>query len=165
VGSAPGLSIADNLIMKKYRDAPVASGWVLNQPVIRQQAQQLREEYDIAAPSVEVQARLLSGGNLQKAILAREMSARPKIIVAVQPTRGLDVGAIEAVQRVLLQERSHGTAILLISEDLEEVLSLSDRIVVIYEGEIMGEVRPEETTLEQLGLMMAGTRRDAAAIG
>lgn len=93
------------------------------------------------------------------------MSARPKIIVAVQPTRGLDVGAIEAVQRVLLQERSHGTAILLISEDLEEVLSLSDRIVVIYEGEIMGEVRPEETTLEQLGLMMAGTRRDAAAIG
>ena len=165
VGSAPGLSIADNLIMKKYRDAPVASGWVLNQPVIRQQAQQLREEYDIAAPSVEVQARLLSGGNLQKAILAREMSARPKIIVAVQPTRGLDVGAIEAVQRVLLQERSNGTAILLISEDLEEVLSLSDRIVVIYEGEIMGEVRPEETTLEQLGLMMAGTRRDAAAIG
>ena len=158
VGSAPSLSLAENLIMKSYRAAPVSTGWVLNRPVIRSQAEESKEAYDIAAPNIDVQARLLSGGNLQKAILAREMSAQPKIIVAVQPTRGLDVGAIEAVQRVLLAERARGTAILLFSEELEEVMSLSDRIAVIYEGQIMGEVKPEETTLEQIGLMMAGQR-------
>jgi simple sugar transport system ATP-binding protein len=130
----------------------------LNRSVIRKQAEELKTAFDIAAPNIDVQARLLSGGNLQKAILAREMSAEPKIIVAVQPTRGLDVGAIEAVQRVLLDERARGTAILLFSEELEEVMALSDRIAVIYEGQIMGEVKPEETTLEQIGLMMAGQR-------
>lgn len=158
VGSAPTLSLAENLIMKNYRSAPVGTGWVLNRPVIRQQATELKATYDIVAPNIDVQARLLSGGNLQKAILAREMSAEPKIIIAVQPTRGLDVGAIEAVQRVLLAERARGTAILLFSEELEEVMSLSDRIAVIYEGQIMGEVKPEDTTLEQIGLMMAGQR-------
>lgn len=162
VGSAPGLSVADNLIMKNYRAAPISTGWVLNQPVIRQQAETLKKAYDIAAPSVNVQARLLSGGNLQKAILAREMSAGPKLIVAVQPTRGLDVGAIEAVQRVLLDERARGTAILLISEELDELMALSDRIVGIYEGEIMGELRAEDATLEQIGLMMAGQRLEVA---
>ncbi len=158
VGSAPSLSLAENLIMKNYRTEPVGTGWVLNRLVIRKQATELKAAYDIAAPNIDVQARLLSGGNLQKAILAREMSAQPKIIVAVQPTRGLDVGAIEAVQRVLLAERARGTAILLFSEELEEVMSLSDRIAVIYEGQIMGEVKPAETTLEQIGLMMAGQR-------
>lgn len=159
VGSAPGLSLADNFIMKTYRQPPIARGWVLNRPVIRQEAERLKAAYDIAAPSVAVQARLLSGGNLQKAILAREMSTRPKLIVAVQPTRGLDVGAIEAVHRVLLEERSRGTAILLISEELEELMSLSDRIVGIYEGQIMGDLRAEEATVTDIGLMMAGTRR------
>jgi len=165
VGSSPGLSLADNLIMKNYRQPPVANGWVLNRPVIRERAHGLRLEYDIAAPSIDTQVRLLSGGNLQKAILAREMSCRPKVIIAVQPTRGLDVGAIEAVQQVLLQERARGTAILLISEELEELLSLSDRILGIYEGQIMGEVRAAEATLDELGLMMAGTRRDEAITG
>ena len=154
--------MADNLIMKNYRAAPISTGWVLNQPVIRQQAETLKKAYDIAAPSVNVQARLLSGGNLQKAILAREISAGPKLIVAVQPTRGLDVGAIEAVQRVLLDARARGAAILLISEELDELMALSDRIVGIYEGEIMGELRAEDATLEQIGLMMAGQRLEAA---
>ena len=90
------------------------------------------------------------------------MSAGPKLIVAVQPTRGLDVGAIEAVHRVLLRERARGTAILLISEELDELMSLSDRIVGIYEGEIMGELPAAKATLEQIGLMMAGQRLDAA---
>ncbi len=159
VGSAPGLSLADNLIMKSYRQAPIATGWVLNRPVIRQEAERLKTSYDIAAPSINVEARLLSGGNLQKAILAREMSSAPKLIVAVQPTRGLDVGAIEAVHRVLLEERARGTAILLISEELEELMSLSDRILGIYEGQIMGELKAEEATVTDIGLMMAGTRR------
>jgi simple sugar transport system ATP-binding protein len=127
--------------------------------VIRRQANELKKEYDIAAPSVDVQARLLSGGNLQKVILAREMSAGPKLIVAVQPTRGLDVGAIVAVQKVLLRERQAGTAILLISEELDEIMSLSDRIVGIYEGQNMGELTAEEATLTEIGLMMAGTPR------
>jgi simple sugar transport system ATP-binding protein len=157
VGSSPGLSLADNLIMKNYRESPVSTGWVLNQPVIRKRANELKDDYDIAAPSIDVQARLLSGGNLQKAILAREMSAGPRLIIAVQPTRGLDVGAIEAVQRLLLQERDHGTAILLITEELDELMSLSDRIVGIYEGRNMGDLKAETATLTQVGLMMAGT--------
>ena len=159
VGSAPGLSLSDNLIMKNYRQAPVSSGWVLNRAVIHGQAVELKAAYDIAAPNVEVQARLLSGGNLQKAILAREISAGPKLIVAVQPTRGLDVGAIEAVQHVLLRERENGTAILLISEELEELISLSDRIIGVYEGRNMGELPSSEATLTEIGLMMAGTPR------
>lgn len=159
VGSAPGLSLADNLIMKSYRQAPIAHGWVLNRTLIRQEAERLRFSYDIAAPSINVQARLLSGGNLQKAILAREMSTHPKLIIAVQPTRGLDVGAIEAVHRVLLEERSLGTAILLISEELEELIALSDRILGIYEGQFMGDLKAAEATVTDIGLMMAGTRR------
>lgn len=159
VGSAPGLSLADNLIMKSYRKPPIAQGWLLNQIVINQEAEQLKTAYDIAAPSIKVEARLLSGGNLQKAILAREMSTDPRLIVAVQPTRGLDVGAIEAVHHVLLKERANGTAILLISEELEELMSLSDRILGIYEGEIMGDLKAEEATVTDIGLMMAGTRR------
>jgi len=157
VGSSPGLSLADNLIMKNYRRPPISTGWVLNRLSIRQHARKLKAEYDIDAPSVDVQVRLLSGGNLQKAILAREMSAHPKVIIAMQPTRGLDVGAIEAVHRVLLEERARGTAILLISEELDELMSLSDRIVGIYEGQIMGELRAEDATLDKIGLMMAGT--------
>jgi ABC-type uncharacterized transport system ATPase subunit len=158
VGSSPTLSVADNLIMKSYRQAPVAAGWVLNRPIIRQTAERLKREYDIVAPSVDTEARLLSGGNLQKMILAREMSRSPKIMVAAQPTRGLDVGAIEAVHGLLLQEREQGAAILLISEELDEIMSLSDRIVVMYEGQIMGELSAAEADLEQIGLMMAGTR-------
>lgn len=156
VGSSPGLSLAENLIMKSYRRAPIARGWVLNRPLIRQQAEEMKTTYDIAAPSVDVQARLLSGGNLQKAILAREMTSHPKMIVAVQPTRGLDVGAIESVHGVLLAERARGTAILLMSEELEELLSLSDRVLGMYEGQIMGVVKPEHTSMAEIGLMMCG---------
>ena len=160
VGSSPSLSVADNLIMKKYRQAPIASGWVLNRPIIRQNAEKLKLAYDIDAPSIDTEARLLSGGNLQKMILAREMSSTPKVMIAMQPTRGLDVGAIEAVHGLLLQEREQGAAILLISEELDEIMSLSDRIVVMYEGQIMGEMNSEEADLEKIGLMMAGTRKE-----
>ncbi len=159
VGSSPGLSLADNLIMKKYRRAPVSRGWLLNQPVIQEIAQSLKAEYDIAAPTIETEVRLLSGGNLQKAILAREMSDEPEMIVAVQPTRGLDVGAIESVHRTLLDERRKGTAILLISEELDELLSISDRVIGMYEGRFMGEVQTEDASLDEIGLMMAGTPR------
>ncbi len=156
-GSAPNLSITDNVIMKRYRQPPLANGWSLNQTEARKTAQGLKEEYSILAPSVETQARLLSGGNLQRAILARELSANPKLLIAMQPTRGLDVGAIEGVQRLLLAQREAGAAILLSSEELEELFALSDRIVVMYEGEIVGEVTEHDT--EAIGLMMTGGKQ------
>ncbi|MFZ5918839.1 MAG: ABC transporter ATP-binding protein [Chloroflexota bacterium] len=157
MGSAPNLSLTDNLIMKSYSQPPIAHGWVIRQPVAREQASQLKEVYEIAAPSVDTAARFLSGGNLQRLILAREISAQPRLLVAVQPTRGLDVGAIEAVQRLLLAQREAGAAILLISEELDELFSLSDRVAVIYEGQIVGELTAEDR--ETVGLMMTGQAR------
>jgi simple sugar transport system ATP-binding protein len=157
VGSAPNLSITDNVIMKSYRHSPLASGWSLNYVAARKKAETLKEEYAILAPSVDTQARLLSGGNLQRAILARELSAKPRLLIAMQPTRGLDVGAIEGVQRLLLTQREAGAAILLSSEELEELFALSDRILVMYEGEIVGDL--VEHDLVQIGLMMTGGKK------
>jgi ABC-type uncharacterized transport system ATPase subunit len=156
VGSSPNLSITDNLIMKTYCRPPIAKGWAIDERIARQWAQNLKDDYDIMAPSIDTQARLLSGGNLQRVILAREISGQPSVILAVQPTRGLDVGAIEGVRRLLLEQREAGAAILLISEELEELFSLSDRIAVIYEGEIMGIF--DEPDQETIGLMMAGQK-------
>jgi simple sugar transport system ATP-binding protein len=119
----------------------------------------LKDEYGILAPGVRTQARKLSGGNLQKVILAREISSKPKLMIAVQPTRGLDVGAIESVSHLLLEQRESGTAILLISEELDELLALSDHIAVIYEGEIMGDMPAEDADINEIGLMMTGTKR------
>ena len=141
VGSAPNMSITDNTIMKCYREA---AGRQRDEHQFqhgrRNWPSGLKDAYDILAPSVETLARKLSGGNLQKVILAREISSNPQLMIAVQPTRGLDVGAIEAIQNHLLAQREAGTAILLVSEELDELLALSDRIAVIYEGEIMGTV-------------------------
>jgi general nucleoside transport system ATP-binding protein len=172
VGSAPNLSITDNVIMKKYREAPVAQGWMLNMPAATKFAGKLKEAYDIIVPSLDTPARLLSGGNLQRVILAREIATEPTLMVAVQPTRGLDVGAIEGVHRLLLAQREAGAALLLISEELEELLSLSDRLYVIYEGRIMGEVKVDAAAeahdlIGTIGQMMTGTPldqiRDSAA--
>ncbi|MFT7585806.1 MAG: ABC-type uncharacterized transport system ATPase subunit [Cellvibrionaceae bacterium] len=157
VGSSPNLSITENTILKDYREEPVGEGWKINFSHAEDRAVVLKEEYDILAPSVKVMARKLSGGNLQKVILAREITAEPRLMIAVQPTRGLDVGAIEAIQTLLLEQRGRGTAILLISEELEELLSLSDRISVIHDGEIMGTIEDvENADIEQIGLMMTG---------
>ena len=155
VGTAPNLSITDNVIMKKYNQPPIARHWVINAIAANQYANKLRDSYEIVVPSIETPVRLLSGGNLQRVILARELSIQPSLLIAVQPTRGLDVGAIEGVQRLLLAQREAGSAILLISEELEELLALSDRIFVIYEGKIMGEVTDGD--IEKIGLMMTGT--------
>jgi simple sugar transport system ATP-binding protein len=162
VGSSPNLSVTDNVIMKNYRKPPISKGSMLDMGVATKFAQQLKEAYDIIVPTVNTPVRLLSGGNLQRVILAREISGHPNFMVAVQPTRGLDVGAIEGVQRLLLTQREAGAAVLLISEELEELLALSDRIYVIYEGKIMGEVKvggaePDESLIETIGQMMTGT--------
>jgi simple sugar transport system ATP-binding protein len=160
VGSAPSLSITDNLIMKQYGQPPIGRGPWLDATAAQQFANQLKNDYQIMAPSVNTQARLLSGGNLQRLILAREITAGPKCMVAMQPTQGLDVGAIETVHRLLLEQRDQGVAILLISEELEELLALSDRIAVIYEGEIVGEVADGD--VERIGLLMTGSAAPVA---
>ena len=159
VGSSPNLTITDNTIMKNYRGQPIGNGWSVNYTKAQNKAVQLKDKYDILAPSVGTLARKLSGGNLQKVILAREISASPKLMVAVQPTRGLDVGAIEAIQTLLLEQRENGTAILLVSEELEELLSLSDRIAVIFDGKIMGIVDADKADVNEIGLMMTGSKK------
>jgi simple sugar transport system ATP-binding protein len=156
VGTAPNLSITDNVIMKSYTHEPIGKGWMINAVEAETYAEGLKDSYDIMVPSIHTSARLLSGGNLQKVILAREISSEPTVMIAVQPTRGLDVGAIEGVQRLLLAQRDVGAGILLISEELEELISLSDRIYVIYEGVIMGEVLDGD--IEKIGMMMTGSR-------
>jgi simple sugar transport system ATP-binding protein len=156
VGSAPNLSMTDNVIMKNYRQAPIGHGLAINMPAAISFAKELKLAYEIVTPNVDAPVRLLSGGNLQRVILAREISGHPSLLVAMQPTRGLDVGAIEGVHRLLLAQRDAGAAILLVSEELEELLSLSDRIYVIYEGKIMGQISGEPD-IETIGQMMTGT--------
>lgn len=156
VGSSPNMSITENTIMKDYKDEPVGQGWTINFLKAGERARKLKNRYQILAPSVQTLARKLSGGNLQKVILAREISTQPRLMVAVQPTRGLDVGAIEAIQKLLLEQRSEGTAVLLISEELEELMALSDRIAVMYDGRVMGIVNAETADREEIGLMMTG---------
>ena len=160
MGSAPNLSITNNLILKAYRKPPISRGPAVDYPAAHDHAQKLKGEYEIVAPSVETSVRYLSGGNLQRVILAREISAGPGLMIAMQPTRGLDVGAIEGVHRLLLELRQTGTAVLLVSEELDEIIMLSDRIAVIYEGQIVGEVSVEEDDdpREQIGLLMTGQR-------
>jgi general nucleoside transport system ATP-binding protein len=162
VGSAPNLSVTDNVIMKNYRKSPISRGRLLDMTAAIKFANGLKQAYNIIVPTLNTPVRLLSGGNLQRVILAREISSKPNLMVAVQPTRGLDVGAIEGVHRLLLAQREAGAAILLISEELEELLALSDRVYVIYEGKIMGEVKvesaePDPQLIETIGLMMTGT--------
>jgi simple sugar transport system ATP-binding protein len=157
MGSAPNLTITDNIIMKCYRQEPIGNGITIDEPSATKLANELKERYDILAPGTDVGAQTL-GGNLQKVILAREITANPRVIVAVQPTRGLDVGAVEAIQQHLLQQRKAGTAILLISEELEELIGTNNRIAVIFDGQVMGVVGTHELNLHEIGLMMTGTR-------
>lgn len=157
-GSAPNLSIAENLILKAYRSAKFGSRLFIHHATVEENATNLIQQFNISTPSSQTPVRKLSGGNLQKVILAREISSQPEILVAAYPTRGLDIGATENVRKILLEQRNQGAAILLISEELDEILSISDRVVVLYEGQNMGEFAAEDADLEKIGLLMAGTR-------
>lgn len=165
VGTAPNLSITNNLILKSYRKPPIAKGPSVDQPRAERHAIDLKAQYEIVAPSVSTAVRFLSGGNLQRVILAREISEGPGLMIAMQPTRGLDVGAIEGVQRMLLELRRAGTAVLLVSEELDEIVCLSDRVAVIYEGQIVGEIPGDKCDAERdrIGLMMTGQYQDSTA--
>ncbi len=158
VGSVPALGVAENLILKCFNRPPISTGWSINNLAVHENGVRLVEKYRISTPTVETPVRMLSGGNLQKVILARETSGQPKLMIAVHPTRGLDVGAIEGIHNLLIELRDQGTAILLISEELDELFSLADRIAVIYEGQLVGETSPERENLNAVGLMMAGTK-------
>jgi len=159
VGLVPNMSVAENLILKNYRQAPFSNKLFLNFTSIDQWAEKLISHYNIITPSKETPAKLLSGGNIQKLILARETSNNPRLIVAAHPTYGLDIGATENIRLLLLKQREMGGAVLLVSEDLEEIMSLSDRIAVMFKGEIMGIIDAEDAKKEEIGLMMAGAKR------
>jgi simple sugar transport system ATP-binding protein len=160
-GVIADFTVADNLMLVDSR-SPTYTRWgFLRNRVIRSHCQDLVTEFAIKAPSLGTPARNLSGGNIQKLILARELSGRPKALLVAQPTRGVDVGAAEYIHRRLLEQRAGGTAILMISEDLDEIVSLSDRILVMYEGAIVGEA-DASTSRETLGLMMAGAHTGPA---
>lgn len=166
MGLVGNMAVAENLAMKGYRQPPLARRGVLQPREILALAQRMIEAFRISTPGPQTRVKFLSGGNLQKTILAREITACGGLLVAVHPTRGLDVGATEAVRRMLLEQRAQGVAVLLISEDLEELLAVSDRIAVMFEGEIMGIVPADGADVEALGLMMAGAKggSDAASL-
>jgi len=145
-----------NFALKSYRQPSDSRGPFLRLRRIRERALELIDRYRIAAPGPTDPVRMLSGGNLQKVVLAREFSSQPKLLVAASPTRGLDVGAIEAVHTHLHKAAAAGVGILLISEDLDEILALADRVAVLYRGHIMGVVERQNARVEELGLMMAG---------
>jgi general nucleoside transport system ATP-binding protein len=155
-------TIGENIALQTYYKEPMSKRGILNYKEIYRKAKELIAEYDVRTPSEYTQARALSGGNQQKAIIAREVDRSPELLIAAQPTRGLDVGAIEFIHRKLIEERDKGRAVLLVSLELDEVMNLSDRIAVIYEGKIVDIVNPNETNEQELGLLMAGGKREKA---
>ena len=153
-------TLEQNLVLQRYYEPQFQHGGFIRFDEVRKYADKLIEEYDIRSGQGPVTiARSMSGGNQQKAIVAREIDRELPLIVAVQPTRGLDVGAIEYIHKQLVAQRDDGKAVLLVSLELDEVMNLSDRILVMYEGEIVGEFDPKKVTVEELGLYMAGAKR------
>ncbi|MEW6403155.1 MAG: ABC transporter ATP-binding protein [Chloroflexota bacterium] len=162
-GMIKNFTVAENMILREHHKPPFSRSGFLNLREISNHAGQLIKKFQVKTPSQETLAKNLSGGNIQKVVLAREISRSPRVILAAQPTRGLDIGATEYVREQLLEQRHQGAAIMLISEDLDEILALSDRIAVIYEGQIMDIVPRENATPEKLGLLMAGVHPEASA--
>ena len=153
-------TLADNMVLQRFKEKQFQHNGFINKPMVRQYAEKLIDKFDVrSGQGPDTMARAMSGGNQQKAIIARELDRDKTLVMAVQPTRGLDVGAIEFIHAQLVQERDEGKAIMLVSLELDEVLSLSDRILVMYEGEIVGELFPESTNAQELGLYMSGAKR------
>lgn len=153
-------TLEENLVLQRYWEPEFQKGGIINQPAVRQYAEKLINQYDVRSGQGPVTTvRSMSGGNQQKAIIAREIDKKPELLVAVQPTRGLDIGAIEYIHRQLVAQRDAGKAVLLISLELDEVMNVSDRILVMYEGELVGEFNPKTTDVQTLGLYMSGAKR------
>jgi simple sugar transport system ATP-binding protein len=157
-GIVPGFTVAENLLLIDNAAPAYSRFGFLRNRVIRRHCNELIAAFDVKTPGIDTPAHNLSGGNIQKLILARELSGDPRVLLVAQPIRGVDVGAASYIHERLMAQRDSGTAILVISEDLDEVLSISDRVLVMYEGRIIAEANPRESTREALGLMMAGAR-------
>jgi simple sugar transport system ATP-binding protein len=154
-------SLEDNIVLQRYFEPEFNTFGFLNRKNIRKYAEKLIEQYDIRSGQGPITtARSMSGGNQQKAIIAREIDKDPALLIAVQPTRGLDVGAIEYIHKQIVEQRNEGKAVLLVSLEMDEVLDVSDRILVMYEGEIVGELDPKKTNPKEIGLYMAGAKRE-----
>mgnify|MGYP000073381954 FL=1 len=162
-GLVMNFSIKENIMLMNYYKEPYSKGIILDWNYIEDHSEELVQQFNVKCPNIEVKVKNLSGGNQQKVILGREIDREPRLLIAMHPTRGLDIGAMEYVHKRIIEERDRGAAVLLVSTELEEVLSLSDRIAVLYEGEIMGIVENNENVnIEELGLMMAGSKRLAS---
>ncbi len=158
-------TLEKNLVLQRYWEPEFSNHGVIKKDAVRKYAERLIEKFDVRSGQGPITiARAMSGGNQQKAIIAREIDKNPQLLVAVQPTRGLDVGAIEYIHRQLVEERDKGRAVLLVSLELDEVMNLSDRILVMYEGEIVGEFDPKKTNVQELGLYMAGASRQGKEV-
>lgn len=157
-GLVVGLSVAENLVLTRYHDDEFSSGIVMDWPAAHQVAKSLITEYDIRTPSADIEASTLSGGNQQKVIVARELSRPLRLSIAAQPTRGVDVGSIEYIHSRIIKERDAGTAVLIVSTELDEVMALSDRLLVMYRGKIVADLDPTATSAMDVGLYMAGSR-------
>jgi simple sugar transport system ATP-binding protein len=162
-GMIKEFNVAENLIMRDTDQEPFSKRGFLNFKAITSRANQMVERFVIKTPSIDTPMKSLSGGNAQKVILARELSRQPSVLLAAQPTRGVDIGATEYIRQLIIEQRTQGTATLLISEDLDEILALSDRIAVIFKGQIMGVLDSSQATTEKLGLMMAGETSEEIA--
>jgi simple sugar transport system ATP-binding protein len=156
-GLVMSYSLADNMVLNRYYQKPYARGIILNQEKIDQDGAALVKEYDVRTPSVYTPASSLSGGNKQKVIVAREFSRETKLLIANQPTRGIDVGSIEFIHNQIVAQRDNGVAVLLVSAELDEVLGLADRVAVIFDGRIVKVLPIAEATRERVGLLMAGS--------
>ncbi len=157
-GMIKEFTVAENLILREHTQPKFSENGILKLKAIEKHSKQLIEQFQVKTPSHKTLVKSLSGGNIQKIVLARELSRKPRTIIAAQPTRGLDIGAAEYVRGQLITQRNEGTAVLLISEDLDEIFALSDRIAVIYEGKIMGILAREDASKEKIGLLMAGVQ-------
>lgn len=158
MGLVLGFTVAENMVLKTFADPPFTRRGIIRWNEIHRHASKLMQEYDVRAPDPMVLASSLSGGNQQRVVVARELSGKPSMLVTSQPTRGLDVGSVESVHSVLLRERNRGAGVLFISTELSEVMALSDRIIVMYKGEIMGELEAEGADVNTIGELMLGHR-------
>jgi simple sugar transport system ATP-binding protein len=161
-GLVASFSVAENLVLNTYDTAPFARGPVMDNGAVHASAVERAREFDIRAPSVDVEVSTLSGGNQQKVIIARELSRPTRVLIASQPTRGLDVGSIEYVHHRIVEARDEGDAVLIVSSELDEVMALGDRILVMFRGRIVGE-RPAGADRNEIGLLMAGAQGEVAS--
>lgn len=158
VGVVPNMSVGDNLILRNYRDTRFSGKIFIKKKPLDHYSRGLVKDFGIKTQNINQPVRMLSGGNIQRVILARELSHNPVLLLAVNPTRGLDIGAAEGIHRLLIEQSKSGTGILLISEDLDELFKLSDRLAIIFQGQIRGVVAPKRELIEEIGLMMGGAR-------